>query len=43
MVDMYEGLSAEEAADLDRLDAEANEQMAQAEGRWEDGDWAFSQ
>lgn len=41
MVDMYEGLSQEEADDLDRLDAEANQQMAEAEGRWEDGDWAY--
>lgn len=37
MLDIYEGLSAEEVAELDRQDAEADEAMAAAEGRWEDG------
>ena len=37
MLDIYEGLTAEEAADLDRQDAEADAQMAEAEGRWVDG------
>ena len=36
MVDIYEGLTEAEAAEQDRLDQEANEQMAEAEGRWED-------
>lgn len=37
MLDIYEGLTAEEIADLDRQDAEADAQMAEAEGRWVDG------
>ena len=37
MLDIYFGLSEEEIADLDRADAEADAQMAEAEGRWEDG------
>jgi len=37
MLDIYEGLSAEEIAELDRQDAEADAAMAEAEGRWEDG------
>jgi len=41
MLDIYEGLSAEEAAELDRLDDEANEQMAEAEARWVDGGCAY--
>ena len=41
MSDIYEGLSAEAVAELDRQDAEADAAMAEAEGRWEDGgcDW----
>lgn len=41
MLDIYEGLTAEEAADLDRQDTEANEAMADAEGRWVDGGCAY--
>jgi hypothetical protein len=41
MLDIYEGLTAEEAADLDRQDAEADAQMAEAEGRWVDGGCAY--
>lgn len=37
MVDIYEGLTQEQQDEQDRLDAEADEQMAQAEGRWVDG------
>jgi len=41
MLDIYEGLSEEEIADLDCLDDEANAQMAEAEGRWIDGGCAY--
>lgn len=36
MLDIYDGLFEEEILELDRLDAEADEAMADAEGRWED-------
>ena len=41
MLDIYEGLSEEEISDLDRLDAEADAQMLEAEGRWVDGGCAY--
>lgn len=41
MLDIYEGLSEEEISDLDRLDAEADAQMSEAEGRWVDGGCAY--
>jgi hypothetical protein len=41
MLDIYDGLSEEEIADLDRQDAEADAQMAEAEGRWIDCGCAY--
>ena len=41
-IDYWNGLSDADLFD-ELADARADYQMAKDEGRWEDGDWAFSQ